>query len=265
MKDDGAARVRPNPPHDLAAAVGFLTLLPVGRDWPAARRPRSVGYYPWVGWLLGGLAGGSLLAARALAGQYPRSAALLGGALVIAGWGLLTRLLHWDGLADTADGLWGGHDAQGRLEIMRDSRVGSFGAAAIALTALVQVGAAASVVSQGRWWVLVTAPVIARAGASAAAWTIKAARLEGLGLTTVSRPGAYDVAVWAVATAGVASLVLAGAPGAALATTCMAGLAAAILLPAGLSRPVGGVTGDILGASVILVETVVLVVGGVAR
>lgn len=257
-------RVRPNPPRDLAAAFGFLTFLPIGRRWSEGAPPRSVGYYPWVGWLLGALAAGGLVLASAAAGHPPRTAAVLAGALVVAGWGLLTRLLHWDGLADTADGLWGAADRERRLEIMRDSRTGAFGVSAVVLVAAVQVGAGAAIAARGAWWVLVVAPVLARAGASVAAWTLPAARREGLGLSVVERPGVYDVVVWGVGTAALALLALMGAPPQPLATTCMAGLAAAVILPPVLARPVGGVTGDILGASVMLVETTVLVAGVVA-
>ncbi len=64
---------------------------------------------------------------------------MLVGAAVIAAWALLTRFLHWDGLADTTDGLLGGSTPERRLEIMRDSRVGSFGVTAIVMVALLQV------------------------------------------------------------------------------------------------------------------------------
>ena len=263
MADDERP-VRPNPVRDLAAAVGFLTVLPFGRVWREGREPRGVGFYPWVGWILGGAAGGALLALTRLAGHPPRTAAALGGALVVAGWALLTRFLHWDGLADSADGVLGGSTPERRLEIMRDSRIGSFGAAAVVMVALVQVSAAGALVARGLWWVLVAAPVIGRAAASAAAWTLPAARREGLGLSVVRRPGTYDLVVWAIGTASVAALFFAGAPVRPLATTCMAGLAAAVLVPSALARPVGGVTGDVLGASVLLVEIVVLVTGVVA-
>lgn len=256
------AASRPRPLHDLAAAVGFLTLLPVGRKW-GEERPRSAGYYPWVGWLLGGAAALALVGAVRAAGHAPRSGSLLAGALVVAGWAFLTRLLHWDGLADTADGLWGAPEPSRRLEIMRDSRVGSFGSAAVALTAIVHVAAAAYVVSQSRWWVLVAAPVLARAGASAAGWTLPHAREDGLG-SLGGRPGPYDLIAWTLGTASLGLLVVLGAPARPLATTCMVGLGGAILIPGSLSRPVGGVTGDILGASILLTEALVLAIGGIA-
>jgi adenosylcobinamide-GDP ribazoletransferase len=251
---------RPNPPRDLAAAIGFLTLLPLGRTWPEGRMPRAVGYYPWVGWLLGGAAGGALVFAIRGAGHAPVGGGVMLGALTVAGWGLVTRLLHWDGLADTADGLLGGSDVERRLEIMRDSRIGSFGAAAIALVALVQVGAIADFLNAGAVWPVVVAPVFGRAAVSMAAWTVPAARQEGLGLTAQGRPGMYDLVVWSIATAGVAALA-GWVPVTPLTMACTVGLLGVLLVPRALARGVGGMTGDLHGATVLIVETLVLVTG----
>jgi adenosylcobinamide-GDP ribazoletransferase len=256
------ARDPANPLRDLAAALGFLTLLPVGRTWPKGAIPRAVGFYPWVGWLLGGAAGGVLWAAMRLSGHAPVGGGLLLGALTIGGWALLTRLLHWDGLADTFDGLWGGATPERRLEIMRDSRIGSFGAAAIVMVAIVQTAAVADIVHAGVVWPVVVAPVFGRAAVSMAAWTMPSPRDDGLGLTAIGRPGAYDLVAWSLATAGIA--LLAGwAPVTPLTVVCTVGLMGVLLIPRALARPVGGMTGDLFGATVLLVETLVLVTGAV--
>ncbi|MDO8963685.1 MAG: adenosylcobinamide-GDP ribazoletransferase [Coriobacteriia bacterium] len=257
--EDG--RTRPNPLVDAAAAVGFLTLLPLGRVWPDGRPPRSVGWYPWVGWLLGALAAGPLWLVLRSVGHAPVKGALLVGALVVSGWALLTRFLHWDGLADTFDGIWGGQTVERRLEIMRDSRIGSFGAAAMIMVALVQAGAIADFVAEGVWWPLLLAPVAGRAAVSLAAWTMPAARREGLGLSSIERPGLYDVVVWAAACVLCVTVLPAPWP---VAGAFVAGVAlAALAVPRLLARPVGGMTGDLFGATVLIVETVVLVMGAV--
>lgn len=265
MTSDGAStsRPRPRPLSDLAAAFGFLTLLPLGREWRDGVPPRAVGWYPWVGWFLGVSAAVCSGTAERLVGHPPRSSAVLAGALVVGGWAVLTRFLHWDGLADSADGLWGGSDRERRLEIMRDSRIGSFGAAAMMFVALVQVGAASSALRESAVWPIVLAPVVGRAAASLSAWTMPSARREGLGLTAMERPGVYDVLVWSLALLGIATLVPLGLSPVRLGVTAIAGVVAALAVPRVLAKPVGGMTGDLMGATVLIVESVVLIVGAV--
>ena len=251
---------RPRPLRDLALAVGFLTVLPLGRTWPEEGAPDAVGFYPWVGFLLGaeGWAVAWLMRAR---GILDAVTLLVAGSVVVTLWALTTRMLHWDGLADTADGLWGSYDRERRLEIMRDSRVGSFGVTAVVMTALLQASACGAVLLAQRPWVLVVAPVLGRGAAAVAAWTLPAARKEGLGLTAVRKPSAY--AVLAAALALVALLVLGHltAPRGPFFATLAVGILAAVLLPRLLSRRVGGMTGDLFGAVVLGVETAVLLTG----
>lgn len=255
---------RARPVRDLAAAIGFLTLLPVGRTWPEGETPRSTGWYPWVGWLLGGSAAAAVYAAYTWKGHWPSGGGMLTGALVVAAWALLTRFLHWDGLADTFDGIWGGSTAERRLEIMRDSRVGSFGAAAMVMVAVVQIGAVADLANAGLLWPMVAAPVLGRLAAAVAAWDLPAARQEGLGLTVVGRSGAYERLVGALGLLGLLVFIpWLGVDPRTLLMITAAGVFAALSIPRALAKPVGGVTGDLLGATVLLVETVVLVVAAV--
>lgn len=262
-----AARPKPRPFHDAAAAVGFLTLLPFGREWREGAPPRAVGWYPWVGWLLGLPAAAAVAVAVKLHGHAPVGADMLVGALVVGAWAVLTRFLHWDGLADTADGLWGGHDREHKLEIMRDSRIGSFGAAAMLFVAMVQVSAVADIVHGGVVWPVVAAPVLGRFAASLGAWTLPAARREGLGLTAMGRPGIYEVAVAVLAVAVLhflrSPLPGFGAEGLRLIGVTLVGLIAGFAVPRMLAKQVGGMTGDLFGATVLIVEMVVLVAGAV--
>jgi adenosylcobinamide-GDP ribazoletransferase len=258
-----APQTPPRPLVDFAAAIGFLTLLPIGRSWPDDRPPRSVGWYPWVGWILGAAAAAPFVA-HILFGRPPfaPSRALMFAAGTVAFFALVTRFLHWDGLADTFDGIWGGRTREARLEIMRDSRIGSFGAAAMLVIALVQVTALSDVLAQQRVWVLLAAPIIGRFAASAAAWMLPPARREGLGLTAMERPRPYDVLVASsalVALLGVVTLVDPVRGGMVLA----AGLVSTLTVPRLLARPVEGMTGDLFGATVLIVETVVLLSGAV--
>lgn len=252
------SRVRPL--RDFALALGFLTVLPLGREWPEGGAPGAVGFYPWVGFVLG--AEGWLVAwLLQLPGAGDALTMLLAGAVVVTLWALTTRMLHWDGLADTADGLWGSFDRERRLEIMRDSRVGSFGVTAVVLTALLQASACGVVLLAGRPWVLLMAPVLGRGAAAVAAWTLPAARTEGLGLTAVNRPGAYAMSVAVLALVALLAIGHLTAPRAPFFATLVVGILAAVVLPRLLARRVGGMTGDLFGAVVLGVETVVLVMG----
>ena len=251
----------------LGAALGFLTVLPVGRDWPEGEPPDAVPWYPAVGWAAGTLGVGVVWGLDALGVSLVRNSFLV-GALVVAVWALFTRFLHWDGLADTADGLLGSFDREARLRIMRDSRVGAFGATAVAATLLLQAGAVASLVSVGAWWPIVVAPVAGRAAVSLAAWMLPAARTEGLGLTVVT-PGASLSArlvssfAMLLVVVPIAADVMLGPAGWGVwevVAVLVAMDVLALSVPRLLARGVGGMTGDLFGATVVLVETGTLVV-----
>jgi adenosylcobinamide-GDP ribazoletransferase len=125
-------------------AVQFFTRLPVtGKlaDWvgfsPAMLRA-SAAHFPGVGWLVGALVAGftwTLLHLLPASPYAPLVAAVLGTVLSV----LITGAFHEDGLADLADGLGGTQNRERALEIMKDSRVGAFGAIAMALVLLTKV------------------------------------------------------------------------------------------------------------------------------
>jgi adenosylcobinamide-GDP ribazoletransferase len=251
------------PLRDFAAAIGFLTLLPFGRTWPEGRTPRSVGWYAWVGWLLAAVAVLPLALVRRYLGAPDVLHALLYGVLVVGLWALLTRFLHWDGLADTFDGVWGGSTPQRRLEIMRDSHVGAFGVVAMLLTALVQIACITLLVARGALWPLLVAPVVARFCASLAAWQLPAARRDGLGAAVAGPAGTYERIVAGVALVALLMCVALGVAWPQFVIVAAVGIVAGLVLPRALSKAVGGMTGDILGATVLLVETIVLLVAAI--
>ncbi len=97
-------------------------------------------------------------------------------------------MLHFDGLADVADGYWGSHDRARRLEIMSDSHIGAFGATAIALTIVVEVAALASILGSPHELPLLLVPAMARFSATAGCWLGTPARDGGLGRSVMARP-----------------------------------------------------------------------------
>jgi len=236
-----------------AAAVAFLTRLPVvprRLELGAADVGRGALLFPLVGAGVGALAG---LTAAGLEGPLPP---LLAGAIAVVVLLVLTGALHLDALADTADAL-GARSREQALEIMRDSRIGSFGAAALAAAVLVEAEAAGSLAHAGRAVAsFAVAGALSRAAAVPLALLLPYARPEpgpGSALTgRVSVPGTALAVAFALGLA----LVLRGWDGA------VAAGAAAVLVAAcglGFRRWLGGVTGDALGAAVQLTELTVLV------
>lgn len=190
-----------------------------------------------------------ILLGSGAAGVHP----MLAAGLAIAALVVTTGAFHEDGLGDSADGLFGGHSAERRLEIMKDSRVGSFGAVAIALALLLRIAGLASILG--------AAGPVAAAGCLllAAAWS----RAEGVGLLArepAARSGGASAAVgrplrrtawigFVLAAALALTITLAtGLPLAALALALALCHAAARGLAALARRMIGGQTGDIVGA-----------------
>jgi len=235
------------------AAIAFLTRVPVGRlvELDAADVARGAALFPVVGAGLGALGG---LAAAWLEGPLP---ALVAGALGVAAVVVLTGALHLDALADTADAL-GGADRARALAIMRDSRIGSFGATALGLVLLIETTTLGGIAAGGD---AVAAFAVAGALSRAvspplARWLPYARADEGPGSVLSGRVSAAGAGVAAVLGVGIAVGLL-GWDGA-----VAAGAAAIVALAAGggCRAWLGGVTGDTLGAATQVAEMVVLVV-----
>jgi adenosylcobinamide-GDP ribazoletransferase len=237
---------------DLAEALMLLTRLPVPVHLAAPRGARAAWAWPLAGALVAGLA--AMVAAGALAAGLPPG--LAAGLALVAGV-LLTGALHEDGLADTADGLWGGHTRKRRLEILRDSRIGTYGVVALVLVLGLRWQALVALAADP--WALaaamVAAAALSRAAMAGVAWALPPARPDGLSAAT-GRPPAGAAAL-AAGIAGGLALVSLG-------LTAVAAGAAAALAAAWIARVAhrrfGGQTGDILGASQQLAEGAVLLV-----
>lgn len=238
-------------PGDVVIALALLTRLPGPPPDPARAPGRAAWAYPVAGLVAGGLAGLAGLVASMLGLPAPLAALAALAALV-----MLTGALHEDGLADTADGLWGGWDRARRLEIMRDSRIGSYGVIALSLSLTARWAAL--------WLLFDTGAAVAVSGLMAVAALSRAtmplvmaalphARRGGLSHSVGTVP--RETAALGGLVAVVAALVLLGweMPGAVL----WAGLAA--LAVAALARArIGGQTGDILGATQQIAEIAAL-------
>ena len=235
------------------AAVTFLTRVPLGRriEVDATDVGRGAVLFPLVGAGIGALAG---LAAAGLEGPLP---ALVAGGLGVAVAAVLTGALHLDGLADTADAL-GAATRDRALEIMRDSRVGAFGVAAVALALLVEAATLGALADVGNAVAgFAVAGALSRAAPAPLAAVLPYARAPGgPGSVLSGRVAAVPAAV-ACVLAGLIAVLLLGWDG-----VVLAGAAAGIAVVCGVGSRLwlGGVTGDTLGATVQLAEITVLIV-----
>ncbi len=238
---------------DVRVALLFCTRLPIPKAAPVigADIARAGWAFPVAGAIVGLIAAGVYWLAG-LAGLPSLPAA----GLTVAATLVVTGCLHEDGLADVADA-FGGHTRERRLEIMRDSRVGTYGACALSMSLLLRAAALASIAAPAVVVpVLIAAHTAARAGMPLFMGLVPPARVDGLS-AGVGRPLPMSIA--AAVLLGVIALFVALGPA--------AGFFAIVLLAAALAmlvwlciRQFGGQTGDVLGAVEQLGEIAILLV-----
>ncbi|HEX4192031.1 MAG TPA: adenosylcobinamide-GDP ribazoletransferase [Stellaceae bacterium] len=225
------------------AALTFLTRLPLGRvqaDAPLASLADAAWAFPLVGLVIGAIGGVAYAVAFSIG--LPALAAAL---IAVAATALVTGALHEDGLADTADGFGGGATREAKLEIMRDSRIGSFGVIALVVgIGLRTIAIADTGTPSHAFLALIAAHALSRGMLPAALLKLDPARTDGLG-AGAGRPEQKQVLI-----ALTLALVIA-----VIATGFRAGLSATIValivaLATGwlAQRQIGGQTGDVLGA-----------------
>ena len=228
----------------LLAAVQALTRIPVTIPFGPDTLRDATRYMPLVGLGVGIVTATVFAAART--GLPPVPAALLAVAATL----LLTGALHEDGLADCSDGLGGGRTRTDALRIMRDSRIGVFGALALVLAIGIKATCLATLAHP--------APALIAAAAASRFWTVLPpallpyARESGMA-AGVSAPGARNLVVAGLI--GLAPLLLLGPR--AIPALLLPGLAA-LAFGAYARRRLGGYTGDVLGATQQLTELAVL-------
>jgi len=160
----------------LLAALQFLTILPVRRNFTAAQIGSATVFFPIVGVILGAiLVGLNYLLSLILPSSLVNIFLLV--ALVVLNGGL-----HLDGLADTIDGVAGHRSVERRLEIMKDSRIGGMGAVAIGLVLLVQYVALNNIPDSLKLYALLWAPMLSRWAMVNAIYVYPYVRSEGLGV-----------------------------------------------------------------------------------
>ena len=233
---------------EVQLAVMLLTRLPAGRMAEAPPIGAAVWAFPLAGALVGGIAA-MVLAGALGVGIAPALAA----GLALAASVLATGGLHEDGLADCADGFGGGRDRARKLEIMRDSRIGSYGGLALILSLGLRWQALALLAAQQTAFAplaLIALAMASRAGLGVALLWMPTARQDGMGKSAAGTSFARAMAGMALAGLGLALLLPWSS-----ALWVMIAMAAMQLIFARIAlRQIGGQSGDVLGAMQQLAE-----------
>lgn len=220
-------------------AVQFLTRLPVPalKDFAPEWITASARYYPLVGQIVGAFSALVLVFAdKAWDGAVPAVLAVLAGILV-------TGAFHEDGLGDTVDGLGGGRDKAARLAIMKDSRIGTYGALALVLAVALKAAAFTQIST--------ALHLIAGHGAARAAAVVAMAALPYAGDAEAAKykPVPQGVGVGSVLIAlAFAAWPFVAWPLPHMIPALICGAVPALLMALAARRLIGGVTGDVLGA-----------------
>lgn len=246
-----------SPRADIAAAFLLLSRFPVfWHTFDDDSPPDFVSAqwaFPVVGFVIGGIAGMVLWLGIEL--DLP---VILSATLALASTLALTGAMHEDGLADTADGFGGGRDAAAKVEIMHDSHIGSYGAMGLCLSTITRIGLLVALAEKSDGWLIIIFMAIVGAGSRFQVLTMlclyPVSSYAKLGMVT-GRPefrrGFVGMAIWVVPlmiftpqTGGVAAIVVATAVSLWFGKLAM--------------KQIGGLSGDVMGAAILLGEISIL-------
>ena len=234
--------------RDVADALRFFTRLPLPAPPDSGFDLNRIAWAAPVAGAVVGFAGVLALAAAEALGLPP----LVGATLAVAALVAATGALHEDGLADVADGFGGGATRERKLAIMRDSRIGAYGAVALVLSLVLRIGALSAALRHGfgeAAGAVTLAAAVSRAGALVPLALLDPARAGGAGAAAgMLEPRSFASAWGAAATIALVlgltatglDHALAGLVGAAVGAAALTALA---------RRQIGGQTGDVAGAA----------------
>ncbi len=233
-------------------AMQFLTIIPLSfaEEWQEGEMGRSMRWFPLVGLFIGvGLA--ALDRALVLLLPAPLAALLLVTALAI-----VTGALHLDGVADVADGFGARGGRERFLAVMKDSGTGAIGAVGVVLVLLLKFQALVSLPSELRLQAIIFFPAVARFAQVLVTAGALRARADGLGATFAVGAG-YTELVIAAATTFIAGWFLLGIKGI---FCCIMISLLAFCSRKYFNHRLGGITGDIIGATSEVAEIICLLV-----
>ncbi|MCL5611731.1 MAG: adenosylcobinamide-GDP ribazoletransferase [Chloroflexi bacterium] len=235
--------------RNLRIAFGLMTTLPfrLPDDWSAGDSGRAAVWYPLVGLTVGAL---TWLAWKGAMFVFPP---LVSGIITLAVWVALTGGLHLDGLADCCDGLFSSATPERRLEIMKDPHLGAFGVIGLILVLFLKAAILGTLTSSASLGIMLAASLSRWCVLPAA--LLPPARPGGMGADFASGLRRVSIFVSALLPLGVALAF--GSRGI---LSALAGLCAATLVLLFARARIGGVTGDVFGMVIEVVEAIVLLV-----
>jgi len=237
--------------RSISEAIRFLTIIPVPGK-PPEKKTYITAVYPVAGLLIGIIISSAAYAVSFL------PFLLLNAVIIVSVKITVTGGLHYDGLADLSDGLGGFRSRERRLEIMKDSRVGSFGVIAVVLMIMLQISAVYELLNGNygvkKYYVLISAPVLSRGLIPLVMKLFRSARKEGMGAENKNSTGLPSVIISA-ASVFIIIFLLNGPAG----IVVFAAVSAVILFSAlYISRILGGLTGDVYGALIEFADFLVI-------
>ena len=239
-----------------SSALSFLTIIRLpstGAVITSADLAAGFACFPLTGLILGLI---YCSPAYLFAGRVP---APLLSVLICTLMVALTRGLHLDGLADLADGVWGGANPERRLEIMKDSHIGSFGVLALILAIFFKATSVYALISVNRLEPLLLAPVLARFAMVAAAHGSLYARQKGLG-----KPFLENMRTRHLVIAAALAVLITVPMGPSLVLYFIPVLGLVIFFRSFTRKMLGGITGDVFGAVSETTEILVLFLGAIS-
>lgn len=228
-------------------ALSWLTVLPVRGPETVDRSAaaRAITWTPVVGALLGAVAALILWGAASAGLAYP-----LGGVLAVSALALLTRGMHIDGLADTADGLGCYGPPERAREVMRSGSAGPFGVAAIALVLGIQALSFGQLAQQSAWISILLVVITARVAVVLTCRRgVLAATDTGFGALVAGTQSRLPIVLWCAATLLASVWCVPSRPWQGPIVVLIA-LTGTVALAAHCTGRFGGISGDVLGATI---------------
>ncbi len=244
--------------HGLGLAQAFRTLTIIPVPGPDAENPsRQLHFYPFVGFFLG-CAGSAIVYLCSRCMDFTFGLCIVLGVLWACYMAFMTRAFHLDGLGDTADGFGGGWTRERRLEIMKDSRSGSFGVVAISLCLLLKAASSAAIIAENSFILLLWATFIARVQVVFMCSLCRYAKESGLSYELVSKAkaGHFISALLQLVAVALGLHYLLEVKLAALLVPFVASTMTMSVLALVSKRKIDGITGDVLGACCEMCEVI---------
>lgn len=238
-------------------ALSFLTRIPVHSElnYEAVEMARSVLWYPVIGLLIGMLL---LVVFSAL--SFLHLSTFLIAAILLAVWILITGALHWDGLADSADAWLAGGDKEKTLLILKDTHCGAAAIVVVGVSLIISCAALQSVIEQEKIMVLLLSPLLARSAAILVLMVMPYVREGGLGQLMILHFSRIKIVVVLLIVLCMAVWLLQWQS-----LIVLGGLSIFVWLLCQLMyKRIGGVTGDTIGALIVLTEMMVMVLSVVS-